>query len=188
MSYAISGQNMTTAQTTSYGVIAKLLHWGMAVLILISLCAIEFKDLFPKGAIRHEVVAWHFQMGLDVLLLIWLRIIWRMKNPAPPILPPLSRIQAMAATTAHVALYALMLILPVMGVLARQARGNDVEFFGHILPAFLDEDSGLPYALKIKSVHTFLGNALMWLIALHVLIAIFHHLVRRDNTLSRMLP
>ena len=188
MNYAILRQHMTTEQTMGYGLIAKLLHWGMAVLILISLCAIKFKDLFPKGEIRHEVVAWHFQMGLYVLLLIWLRIIWRMKNPAPPIFPALSRIQAMAATTAHVALYALMLILPVVGVLARQARGNDVELFGHILPAFLDEDSGLPYALRIKSVHTFLGNALMWLIAVHVLIAIFHHMVRRDNTLRRMLP
>ena len=179
---------MTMARTMGYGVISKLLHWGMAVLVLIALCAIEFKDLFPKGAIRHQVVGWHFQLGLYVLLLILVRIIWRMKNPAPPIFPPLSRIQALAASSAHFSLYALMLILPVIGVLTRQARGNDVEFFGHMLPAFLDEDSGLPYALKIKSVHAFLGDVLIGLVAVHVLIAIFHHMVRRDNTLSRMLP
>ncbi len=188
MDLVIPEQNMTMARTMGYGMISKLLHWGMAVLVLLSLCAIEFKDLFPKGEIRHQIVGWHFQLGLCVLLLILVRIIWRMKNPAPPILPPLSRMQALAAATAHFLLYALMLILPVLGVLARQARGNDVEFFGHILPAFLDEDSGLHYALRIKSVHTFLGNVLIWLIAVHVLVAIVHHMVRRDNTLSRMLP
>ena len=179
---------MTAARTMGYGMIAKLLHWSMAVLILVSLCAIEFKDLFPKGALRHAVVAWHFQMGLCVLILIGVRITWRIRNPAPPIFPSLSKVQSLAATAAHVALYVLMLILPILGVLARQSRGDDVDFFGHILPAFLDEDSGLPYALKIKSLHTYLGDVLMWLIALHVLIAIFHHIVRRDNTLSRMLP
>jgi cytochrome b561 len=188
MDLVISEQNMTMARIMGYGVISKLLHWGMAVLVLFSLCAVEFKDLFPKGEIRHQVVGWHFQLGLCVLLLILVRIIWRMKNPAPPIFPPLSRIQALAASTAHFSLYALMLILPVIGVLTRQARGNDVEFFGHMLPAFLDEDSGLSYALKIKSVHTFLGDVLIGLVAVHVLIAFFHHLVRRDNTLSRMLP
>ena len=171
-----------------YGVIAKLLHWSMAVLILISLCAIEFKDLFPKGALRHAVVAWHFQMGLCVLLLIGVRIAWRIRNPAPPILPSLSKIQSLMAKMAHAVLYAMMLILPVLGILARQSRGDDVEFLGHVLPAFLDEDSGLPYALKIKSIHTYLGDVLMWLIAMHVLVAIFHHMVLRDNTLRRMLP
>ncbi len=175
-------------QPTGYGAIAKFLHWGMALLVLSSLFAIEFRDQFPKGPIRHAVIGWHFQAGLCVLFLIFVRIAWRVKNPTPPISPPLSRIQELSATVAHVSLYALMLILPLIGILARQSRGNEVDFFGYILPTLLDEDSGLPYAITIKAVHAYLGNVLIGLLVAHALMALFHHLVRRDNTLNRMLP
>ena len=188
MDWVLPEQNMAIGKVRGYGKIAKLLHWGMAVLVVFSLCAIEFNDLLPKGPLRHAVIGWHFQAGLCVLILILVRIAWRMKHPAPPIFPPLSRIQALASAAAHISLYALMMALPLLGILARQSRGNEVDFFGHVLPTFLDEDSGLPYALKIKSVHTWLGDILIGLVAVHVMLAIFHHMIRRDNTLRRMLP
>ncbi|MGB8518223.1 MAG: cytochrome b [Gallionella sp.] len=188
MDLVMHKNDMQIQQQTGYGAIAKLLHWGMALLVISALLAIEFRELFPKGPIRHGVVDWHFQTGLCVLFLIFVRIAWRVKNPIPDISPPLPGMQKMLATIAHFSLYALMMILPILGILAKQSRGDDVDFFGHILPALIDEDSGLPYARTIKAVHTYMGNVFIWLIVAHVLMAFFHHLVRRDNTLIRMLP
>lgn len=188
MDLVIPKNDITEKRAAGYGAVAKLLHWGMALLVLSSLGAMEFRDLFPKGPIRHEVTDWHFQTGLCVLLLIIVRVAWRIKNPIPPIFPPLSRLQKLSSTAAHYFLYATMLVLPLLGVLARQSRGNEVDLFGHILPTFLDEESGLPYALTIKAAHTYLGNIFIGLIVVHALMAIFHHYIRQDNTLSRMLP
>lgn len=181
-------EHMAFSQSKGYGRVAKLLHWGMALLVLFSLCAIEFNGLFPKGPLRHAVINWHFQAGIGVLILIFVRIGWRMKHPAPPTFPPLSRLQMQVSTAAHVSLYAMMLILPILGILTKQSKGSVVNFFGYALPTLLDEDSGLPYALTLKTAHMYMGNIIMWLIAAHVLIAIFHHMIRRDNTLRRMLP
>ena len=174
-----------TGQTASYGTISRLLHWGMATLIFLVLVTIELKDFFPKGPVRHEVVDWHFQMGFCVLLLIFMRIAWRVRNPPPPIFPPLSGMQARASAIAHFVLYALMLMMPILGVLARQSKGHDVDFLGYVLPTFLNEDSGLGHTIKI--FHAYLGNVLIALVALHVFFAVYHHVIQRDDTLMRML-
>lgn len=188
MNFLISRKNSRIERPAAYGVISKSLHWSMAVLVVFSLCAIEFNDLLPKGPVRHEVIGWHFQAGLCVLILIFVRILWRMKHPAPRIFPPLSRMQKLLSAAAHVSLYVMMLILPIFGILAKQSKGNVVKFFGHAVPTLLDEDRGLPYAMLLKSAHVYMGNVLIGLVAVHVMIALFHHMIRRDNTLTRMMP
>ncbi len=188
MEFVIEKNDTAQKQTAGFGKIAKLLHWGMAFLVLLSLSAIEFRDIFPKGPIRHEVTSWHFQTGLCIFLLFFFRVVWRIKNPIPPIFPPLSGMQKLASTVGHYLLYAMMFVLPLLGILTRQSRGDGVDYFGYNLPIFLDEDSGLPYALIIKAAHIYLGNILIGLIIAHILMAIYHHLIRRDNTLRRMLP
>lgn len=171
-----------------YGAVSKLLHWGMAFLVLFAIGAVEFKGRLPKGVLRHEIMIWHVQAGLCVFILIWIRIAWRLQQAAPLITPPLSRIQSYASRLAHVALYVLMLGLPLLGILARQSKGKPVDFFGHALPILLDEDKGLPYALSIRNAHEYLGNVLIGLVAIHAAAAIFHHVIRQDDTLKRMLP
>ena len=188
MEFVIEKNDTAPKQTTGFGMTAKLLHWGMAVLILVLLCAIEFRDIFPKGPIRHAVTSSHFQLGLCVLFLFFVRVVWRIKNPVPPILPALSGMQKLASTAGHYLLYALMFLLPFLGILTRQSRGDGVDFFGYDLPVLLDEEMGLPYAKTIKAAHVYLGNIMIGLIVAHIVMAIFHHYIRRDNTLRRMLP
>lgn len=176
------------ARTSSYDQITQGLHWGMAAIIISVLAAIEIKDMVPKGEFRQFLLSWHYQIGIAVFFLVVFRIAWRRRHPAPSIIPKPPKSQVLGAQFAHYALYLLMLVQPVLGVLVKQSRGDSVDFLGLHVPAFLDEDSGLPYALTLNALHTYLGDMFIALIAAHVVFALIHHFVRKDNALNRMLP
>ncbi len=164
------------------------LHWLMALMIVSLLIAIEIKGDFPKGDPRvSQLVEWHRQAGLWVLLLVWFRLYWRYRHLTPEILPPLSLPARVGAQGVHVLLYLMMIGIPILGILFSQAKGRAIDFMGWPLPIFLDESTGLPYALTLKTLHQWLGNATMYLIGIHFASALFHHWIRRDNTLIRML-
>ncbi len=164
------------------------IHWLMALMIASLLIAIELKDSFPKGDLRiSQLVEWHKQAGLWVLTLVWLRLYWRYRQPAPEIFPPLSLPARLSAHAAHVMLYLMMIGIPLLGILFSQAKGKSIDFMGWPIPEFLDESYALPYALPLKTLHQWLGNAMMYLVGIHFLSALFHHWIRRDDTLIRML-
>ena len=171
-----------------YSVISKVFHWGMATLVIAAIFLIEIKDFFPEGAWRNAVASLHMQAGLMVFGFIWFRLLWHITHAEPPITPPLSYIQHLAAQLAHYALYGLMIVTPLLGFLALQSKGKAITFLGYILPNLLNEDTWLHYALTLKDNHELLGNVFIWLIALHIASAVWHHVFRHDDTLKRMLP
>ena len=171
-----------------YGKVYRVLHWGMAFLVISALAVIEFKGLLPKGRLRHEFVHLHTQLGLVVLFLFWIRLYWRMRHAAPPITPSPSKMQKLAASIMHATLYILMAAIPLLGVLALQSKGKPVDFFGHGLPVLLGEDQGLPYSLILRNFHEWAGDLLIGLILLHLAIALLHHYLWRDDALMRMMP
>ncbi len=172
----------------SYNKTYKLLHWGMALLVIAAIALVEFRGWLPSKDMKHEAVFLHIQAGLGIFCLIWVRIIWRATHDVPPIVPAPPGFQQKAAGWAHALLYLLMAALPFLGILALQSKGKDVAFLGWTLPALLDEDKWLSYSLSFRNVHETLGNLLMAAIAFHVLAALVHHFHVRDNTLRRMLP
>lgn len=174
--------------TAEYGRAARLMHWGMALLVFSAILLIEIKSLLPKGQLKHDFMIWHIQAGLFVFILIWPRFFWRLANPVPPVVPPLHMAQKLLAALAHIALYALMMALPVLGVLALESKGKAVHLLWLQLPSLVDEDTWLPHALSLKNYHELLGNVLIGLVAFHFAFAVLHHVLRRDDTLKRMLP
>jgi cytochrome b561 len=90
---------MTLRNTESaFGSVAKWLHWGMALLIIASVALIELKDFAPKGsAARAALRDWHGEIGLVVLALVWFRLLWKLANREPAIVPPLAAWQRVAA-------------------------------------------------------------------------------------------
>lgn len=162
------------------------LHWGMALAIVVLLLLIEVKGYLPKGPLKTQLTGIHKQLGIAVFLLLVWRLVWRMRHIIPPIVPAPGRLTTALSHGTHVLLYGAMLVIPVLGVLFQQARGNEVEFLGWTLPWILNDESGIQYAKILKELHETLGNALMWLIGLHGAAALYHHVVRRDNTLTRM--
>ena len=163
------------------------LHWLMLLLIAAVYACIELKGNFPKGSdIREGLKYWHFMLGLCIFALVWLRLLGRLLGKAPTILPKPPAWQTGLAHLMHLALYALMIGMPLVGWLILNAEGKPAPFFGLELPMLVQQDHGL--AESLEELHEFGGQAGYFLIGLHALAGLFHHYVVRDNTLVRMLP
>ncbi|SDS77042.1 cytochrome b [Pseudomonas oryzae] len=163
------------------------LHWLMLLLIAAVYACIELKGNFPKGSdIREGLKYWHFVLGLSIFALVWLRLLGRLLGKAPAILPKPPAWQTGLAHLMHLALYALMIGMPLVGWLILNAEGKPAPFFGLELPLLVQKDHGL--AETLEELHEFGGQAGYFLIGLHALAGLFHHYVVRDNTLARMLP
>lgn len=170
-----------------YGSLSIGLHWLMLVLLVAVYACIELRELFPKGSDPREALKhWHYMLGLSVLVMVWLRLAVHMIGPVPRIEPDPARWQKLLAKLMHVALYVLMIGLPIAGWLVLSAEGKPVPFFGLELPALVGENKDL--AKLFEEIHETAGVVGYWLIGLHAAAALFHHYVVRDDTLRRMLP
>ncbi len=171
--------------TQSFGSMARALHWGMALVIVVSIALIELTDLAPRGsALRRGMRDWHMQSGLVILALVWFRIGWRLGNTLPAIVPSPPAWQLKLGHAVEWTFYALMIVLPVLGIAMVQADGRPVALLGLQVPAFMTVDKS--FAHQLEDVHETLGNLMMILIGAHVAAALWHQFVLRDNTLARM--
>ena len=174
-------------ETDRYHLGSIALHWAMLLLFIAVYGSIELRGLFDKGSVPREAMkSLHFMLGLLVLGLVWLRIALRLVYPAPAIKPAPPAWQNLAAKLTHLALYALMIGMPLLGWLVLSAAGKPVPFFGLELPALLGANKDLSH--QLKEVHEFGGSLGYFLIAAHAGASLFHHYIQRDNTLQRMLP
>ena len=179
---------MSDAIRLRYSLPLRRLHWLMALLILVAYLLIEQRGLFPRGSSpRAAMVQGHFWTGIAVFLLVWWRLALRRRDGAPSITPPLDRWTALAAKLMHLALYAFMIVMPMLGLATAWSDGKKVliPFTGIALPALLPENTDLAHTLE--DLHGSIGEAFYWVIGAHVLAALWHHLMRRDDTLRRML-
>ena len=170
-----------------YGALSIAMHWLMLLLIAAVYATVELHEAFPKGgAVRDGLVTWHNMLGLTVFVLVWTRLAIRAWGATPLITPPPVAWQARVAHWVHIALYAVMIIAPLLGWLVLSARGKPIPFFGFELPALMGPNKAL--GRTVKEVHEFVATTGYFLIGAHALAALFHHYVMRDNTLTRMLP
>ena len=179
---------MHTPASPRYTPTQRRLHWWMAALVLAGYLLIEQRGLFPRGSgERAAMVQGHFWVGIVVLVLAWWRVARRRIDGAPPITPPLGRSTALASRVIHLALYAFLLVMPLLGLATAWTDGKAVliPFTDFALPALLAENESLAHTLE--DLHGTIGEAFYWVIGAHVLAALWHHLGRRDDTLRRML-
>ena len=170
-----------------YGTLSIGLHWFMLLLLAAVYACMELHEFFPKGSDTREALkTWHYMLGLTVFVLVWLRLLINLTVPVPRITPEPAPWQNKLAKLMHIALYALMIGMPIGGWLMLSAAGKQIPFFGLSLPALLGENKDL--ADLIKEIHETVGNIGYFLIGLHAAAALFHHYMLRDNTLQRMLP
>ncbi|HQR20538.1 MAG TPA: cytochrome b [Burkholderiaceae bacterium] len=178
---------MQAAQSSRFSWLLITLHWVVLLLVIGVYATIELHDAFPKGSAgRAALTSWHSMLGVSVLGLAAVRLLVRAFSPAPAIDPAPPRWQATAATLTHIALYALMFVLPLTGWLMFNADGKELMWFGAQLPTLVAPSK--PLAHTIKEVHEVLANLGYGLIGLHAAAALFHHYVMRDNTLQLMWP
>lgn len=173
-----------------YGKVAVALHWGMAVLLVVLAAMGLYMVRLPDVGFDREkitLILVHKALGMVALVLVALRLAWRVRSTLPRLAPGLPAWQQVAARFVHLLFYALMFALPLTGWLMSSAGGYPVSFFGWFdVPDLVGVHEGL-FRLWI-AVHRWLGYALLALLVLHAGAALRHHLALRDDTLRRMLP
>lgn len=168
-----------------YSVVMRLLHWLVALAVLITVVAIEILDFFPKGsAARAAVFVVHQTAGLSVLALMVLRLFTRWGTAAPPPVPGSPLLQRAARLT-HGALYALMVGMPILGVLALAWGDKPIQPFGLTLTLPLAEDKTLAH--WSKEVHESGATLVYIAVGLHAVAALWHEFVLKDRLLRRMI-
>ncbi len=125
------------------------LHWLMLVLFIAVYASINLRELFDKGSVPREALkSLHFMLGLLMLVLVAVRIALRVKYAAPGIQPAPPAWQEKSAKLAHLALYAIMIGMPLAGWLLLSAAGKPIPFFGLELPALIGPDKALAGQIK----------------------------------------
>jgi cytochrome b561 len=161
-------------------------HWITVVLILAVLATAALLDAVPT-LWRVSVLQLHRSFGVTIWAVTVLRLMWRQFARLPEWPSEMTRAERAAARAVEYLLYGLLLLQPVLGFLHTNALGRGVTvFFLFRLPPLIGEDHDL--ADELLAAHAIVANILLIVIALHTAAALFHHFVRRDGVLRRMLP
>jgi len=175
-----------TTPAARYGGVAIALHWATALLIVANLLLGLSMVRLALSPQKLQWYQWHKWIGITIFLLTSLRVLWRLRHPPPPPVP-MPEWQRRAATVSHVALYVLLLLIPLSGWVYSSATGVQVVYLGLFpLPDLVAKDRTLAAVLRVT--HLTLNSALFALVCVHVGAALRHHFVQRDDVLHRMLP
>jgi cytochrome b561 len=169
-----------------YGGIAKTLHWVIVVLLIVQYALAWIMPDIRPGTMPETLINAHFAFGMLVLVVAMVRLLWRAFNPVPPASDDLPWWQHRAAKATHTLLYVLLFALPVLGWASAAARGWGIDFAVINLSPVLPLNRRL--GAQIGDIHTFFSYALLAVVGLHVLAALYHHFWMRDSVLVRILP
>jgi cytochrome b561 len=174
--------------TERYTATARLLHWATAAAILamfvLGIWMIYFKP--ADSALRHRLYNLHESLGVTILLIVLLRVVVRISRPPPPLPAGMPGAVRLAAAFNHFGLYALLLVMPVIGFLSNNAQGVPLVWFELVrLPSALTKDDDAAHALS--ALHWAGALTLFALVGAHLGGAAYHALIRRDDVLQRML-
>ncbi|WP_028056061.1 cytochrome b [Sphingobium bisphenolivorans] len=167
-----------------YSLVARTLHWIMAILILFNLWLGLGHDSLPRD---WQVMPVHKSVGLTVLVLALLRLIWRLTHRPTPLPGGLPAGESAAAKLTHYIFYAFMLLVPLSGWIMTSAGNRPLNwFFLFDVPKFAVSKGDAIVGIS-SEVHELLGYAWIALLVLHVGAALRHHIILKDDVLRRML-
>jgi cytochrome b561 len=170
-----------------YSTVSLTLHWLIAALVVTQIVLVSAHEA-TDGAASREFMNLHKSVGLSILVLTLIRLGWRIANPAIPLPAETPRWQKLAARTTHVLFYVFLLAMPLVGWAASSAAGRDIAWFGLFDWPLLPVGGGRETARALMEVHELAAKLLIALVILHILGALKHHFVDRDNVLHRMIP
>ena len=179
-----------TNNEREYGSAFKLLHWFMAVALIVMLIAGFFMGDIPKTSYWHEYIKnIHRLTGLLLLLLVLVRITLRLSSPLPHLPENMSSLEVLLSKITHIILYSLMLAIPLSGWFMTTAVGkvSKLPVIAGITLPMPWVTTNVPLAKQAHSIHQLLSWGLVVLVILHIVAAVKHHFINQDNILKRML-
>ena len=170
-----------------YTGVAIALHWLMAVALFGAFALGFYMHDLPFSPNKLKLFSWHKWAGVTLFAVLMLRIVWRLTHRPPALPSNMPQWQQRAAEATHIALYGLMIAIPLTGWLMSSAKGFQTVWFGVLpIPDLLNKDEALGELLQI--VHLSLNILLALTVFAHIGAALKHHFINRDDVLRRMLP
>lgn len=170
-----------------FGAVAQFFHWVTAVLVLVAF-------IYGPGGSESRVYSAaadpgrriHETLGLCVFALSILRLLWRTFDHRPET-ELASPWMGIAATIVQWALFVLLLALPITAITGAWLEGHPLTVIAGVdIPPMFGEAKST--GATIAWIHTWLGDAIMWIAGLHAVAALYHHFVLKDHVLKSMLP
>jgi|SRR5579871_5661000 len=180
-----------------YGSVAMTLHWLIAAFVLVNLCLGLYMAGLPHiDPNRFLIFQTHKSIGLTVLVLSIVRLGWRLINPIPPLPLGMNPALRLGARAAHYLLYFLIVAIPLAGwaMVSSSSLGLPTPYFGLFSWPNIPFLADLPRTVKMHNLtlfgttHALLAYLMIGLFVFHVLGALYHQFLRRDDVLRRMLP
>jgi cytochrome b561 len=169
----------------NYTPTARLLHWLTAALVVTMIVVGIVMTNMGDGPTKDFLYHLHRSVGLVVLVVVLVRLVYRLTHPVPPLPADFPDILKLAARANHWAFYVLLIIQPLIGWIATSAYRAPIRFFWLFeVPPIWPENRAL--SEQLFAVHAVIGVTLAVLIAIHVAAALYHHFIRRDEVLLRM--
>lgn len=171
---------------TQYGLAAKALHWGVALLIIAQFAIAWYMEELPKGLERFRYVELHKSIGVTILALMALRLFWRFYSPPPPLPAGLPKWEILAAHAGHWAIYGFVILQSLSGMFMVWAANSPLNFFGwFVLPSPIAPDK--PLREIFGEVHEIAAFAIIAILLVHIAAALRHHFILKNDILRRML-
>ena len=168
-----------------YGLVSRLFHWGIALLVGWQLLKIFDRIDDGEHWVGQALVPYHISIGVLILVFAVFRILWALsqRNNRPEAPPP--PFMAFLARAGHFLLYAALLLMPLTGIAIMIGNGYGLTAFGVQLVA---PGAKIAWLAELGgTLHSPVAWLLVAMIAGHVVMALWHHFVRRDDILRRML-
>ncbi len=171
----------------SYGIVAKLLHWLVAIVVF-GLFAVGFwmVDLGYYDYWNKLAPHYHKSVGILLLTVMVFRVTWRYFNVKPEAPEVLTLKETKASHYMHIILYVAIFGMCITGYLISTADGRGIDVFNWFsvpsLGAFVEDQEDIA-----GNIHEWLSYGLIGLAVIHLLAALKHHFINRDDVLKRML-
>jgi cytochrome b561 len=174
-----------TDHEARYGGVAIFFHWTMAVLVVIVAILGLLHDSWPH-ATQAKWINIHASIGLLLWFLLMLRLAWRLSHRPPDLPPDVGEFSRHTSYPVHLLMYLLLFVIPVFGIITFIWHGRVFDLGLFRIDPQVRSNRAIFH--PTEDIHGYLAYALFGLIGLHVLAALWHHFVRRDRVLLRILP
>lgn len=167
--------------------VQQFLHWLMALLVLGQIGLGLWLSATPHSSnLREPLFHYHASLGVTLLILVSLRLLWRLRHPGPGLPASMPSVHRNLARLNHLGLYILLFAQPILGIVMNSVYGEGTPFWGLSLPQVVPENRALGPTLL--GIHIFGGLTLILLVLIHAAAALRHEFLLRDNVLRRMSP
>ncbi len=175
------------ADASAYDGTAKALHWLVVAMLTVQFVTAWTLPHIKVDTVPDTTIGLHFSFGIAIAVVMAIRLAHRWLHPVAIAPRDAPNWELLLARATHLTFYAVLIVGPFLGWAAASAHSVPVRLFGLLqLPDIAPRKA--PWGLLAGDIHGYLMWALLGLVALHASAALFHHLVRRDDVLRRMLP